>query len=522
MRRAFRSGLSVLCFALVSLRGWGQQEVFMPGKDAVGYSNVQTDSTQKAPEGYEGQTHKILATSSGNTPATDGRVFVMKILLSNEIKICPKADGTSEGDGEFSASVKYSDKQGNAGDITMDAKAKYKGKVGDDALLDGPVKADIDYTFSRSGSFPDKSGAIFSPPAVNVQQHVTMDVTVAMGMNGGPGLSGLAVSDVTQDKISNAFDAAAAVAFWGGVYYGVAETDWTQGGCVLVVFDPPSHTVKPPPGTQVKVKTQVQTKAGETTKAHLVNAQAFAGSSVDPAGGVSDVGAPMTFTYTAPSQKSTSVSEPGFQVDVVSRAGVAKDKTAGDWKAVLGKDWGGQITYSYTFSGDEGHNDLQTWSNSSTTFFAAVLKDGAAEASGHADETFISVDREKALRGGAIVLIPVGSSTTQGSAEGYSKGKAYVDIDTDTKKTYSIRLELGLIRPGKLHTVTCIREKCDAKDLPFNIAPAFPGLAAGEALDDPNHVHGSKTNVTHGLGRSRKGTRTETVTWDLAREGVKQ
>ena len=54
MRRVFRPGLAVLCFALVSLRGWGQQEVFVPGKDATGYSFSKTDAKVDAPEGYVG------------------------------------------------------------------------------------------------------------------------------------------------------------------------------------------------------------------------------------------------------------------------------------------------------------------------------------------------------------------------------------------------------------------------------------------------------------------------------------
>src|SRR6266478_5833804 len=103
MRCAFRAGLSAICFVVFPLASWGQQEVFVPGKDPGGYSISKTDSTEKAPEGYEGQTHKGTQTSTGNTPATDGRIFVLKTTLSNEIKICPKADGTSEGEGEFSA-----------------------------------------------------------------------------------------------------------------------------------------------------------------------------------------------------------------------------------------------------------------------------------------------------------------------------------------------------------------------------------------------------------------------------------
>src|SRR6266849_2306247 len=196
MRRVFRAVLAAICFVVFSLASWGQQEVFNAAKDGSGYwLTNKTDNKVKAPAGYVGDTDKSTQTYTGYTPPTAGRVFLMKMTLGNQIKICPKADGTSEGEGEFSFSLKYSDEQGNAGQMTMDAKAKYKGKVGDDALLDGPVKADIGYTFSQSGSFPDKSGAIFSPPAINVQQHVTMDVTVMSGMDVMPGLSGAAVSD---------------------------------------------------------------------------------------------------------------------------------------------------------------------------------------------------------------------------------------------------------------------------------------------------------------------------------------
>jgi hypothetical protein len=42
----------------------------------------------------------------------------------------------------------------------------------------------------------------------------------------------------------------------------------------------------------------------------------------------------------------------------------------------------------------------------------------------------------------------------------------------------------------------------------------------GGALDDANHVHGTKTVVKSGLGRIGNGTRTDTITWDLARKGT--
>ena len=521
MRCAVRFALIAVSFlpgfVVFPLQGRAQ-EIHIPGA-GEGYSISTLDSpSQPAPPGYQGRTDKSTHTAAGRTPATDGRLFITKITLGNEVKDCPKADGTAEGDGVFSVTLDYSDRQGNKGNISMNAIAKYKGKVGDDAMLDGPVKADIDYTFSQSGSFPDANGAIFSPPGIHVEQHVTMDVGVAPGME-MPSLSGFKVSDLAQGHFSNAFDAAAAVAYWGGVYYGIAETMWVQGGCVLVVFDPPSNTREPALGTQVKVKTQVMTKTGEITKASLLNARAFHGS-IDPGGGASDVGAPMTFTFTAPSVKPPSDgTKPGFNVDALSRAGGATDRMGGKWETGLGTDWSGQITYTSTYSGDQGQNELQTWSLSNSTFFMVTVKEGVAEALGRAEQTDIRANRHKALQGGAIVVLPDNSDTSHGSAEGGTKGKVRVDIDTD-KKRYWIRLDIGSIAAGKQVTLGCIRERCDTTELPFYVVPNFSGLEG--TLDDANHLHGTKTQVKTGLGRSGSGTGTDTLTWDLARKGTTQ
>jgi hypothetical protein len=504
----------LLGFAVFPLQGWAQ-EIHFPGA-GDGYSVSQTDSDQAAPSGYEGRTEKSTITAAGRTPATDGRLFTEKITLSTEVKDCPKADGTAEGDGLFAVTLDYSDKQGNAGAIVMSANAKFKGKVGDDGLLDGPVKADIDYSFSQSGSFPNASGAIFSPPGIDVQQHVTMDVGVALG-TGMPSLSGFTISDLAQGHFSNAFSAAAAVAFWGGVYYGIAETKWTQGGCVLVVFDPPSNTREPVLGSQVKVKTQVRTLTGEITKAQLLNARGNHGT-VDPGGGPSDAGAPMIFTYTAPNEKPpVDVLKPGFSVDATSRAGNAVANMGGKWETGLGTDWTGQVTYTSTYSGDQGQNELQTWSFSYSTFYMVTVKEGVAAAFGHAEETDNRENRHRALEGGSIVVLPDNSGSSHGSAGGTAKGKVGVDINANTK-TYSIRLEVGSIPAGKAVTVGCIRGRCDTTELPFYVAPDLSML--GGALDDANHVHGTKTVVKSGLGRIGNGTRTDTITWDLARKGT--
>jgi hypothetical protein len=518
MRPALRTGLALLCFALASGRSWGQQEVFNAAKDGSGYRLTnKTDDKVKAPAGYVGDTDKSTQTYTGYTPPTAGRVVFMKMTMGNQIKICPKADGTSEGEGEFSFSLRYSDDQGNVGQMTMDAKAKYKGKVGDDALLDGPVKADIDYTFSQSGSFPDQSGTIFSPPAMNVQQHVTMDVTVMPGMDVMPGLSGAAVSDVLQDKISNAFDAAYAVAFWGGVYYGVAETMWTQGeaGCVQVVFDPPSHTVNPPPGTQVKVKAQVMARDGEITKAQLGNVQAYAGSDVSPGGGFSDVGTPMTFTYTAPIDKPAYPSKPGFAVDVVSRAGVAKNKGSGVWEAGLGKDWSGTMSCRLEAWGDGGSNPPWGYSfNSAVGQITINVVDGVGTLVGYGEGKHEAESRQGVWDGTTKLI---SRTSSEGSASGVLLTKIRIDIDKESGK-YSVDLDASSLIVGKEHWMDCGPDGCKEGDRDF---PVNAGGCRGSGdLSDPNHVQGSWSDLKSNVGSSGKGKLLETITWNFVRQGA--
>jgi hypothetical protein len=522
MRSAAKFVLVAVSFVVgpvvFSLPGWAQQQVVhVPATGDPNYSFSKTESSQDAPSGYEGRTNNSTRTSAGRSPATDGRVFVQKISLGNEIKNCPQADGTAEGDGLFTASVEYNDKQGNRGHIAMTARAKYKGQVGDNALLEGPVKADVDYTYSVSGRFPDQNGLIFSPAPVNAQQHVTTDVGVVPGLD-PPTLSNFKASNLEQGNFSSAFGAAIAVAYWGGVYYAIAEYKWIHDGiCVSVVFDPPSYTQQPAPGTQVKVKAQVKTMTGEVTKANYVKVSPYLGTVVPLSGG-SDVGTPLTFTYTAPSKKPAGPNaQLGFAVEVTSRAGATGTKSV-PWLADLGTDWSGQITYTSTYTGDQGQNDLQSWSSSNATFFTVAVKDGAATADGNSEETYIRINLHKVAQDGKVVLQPDNSDTTHGTASGEKHGKVSVEMDT-SKKTYSIKLDVGVLPPGHAQTVSCMRDKgCDTTETPFYVVPDFNRLAG--SFDDPNHVHGSRTDVTHELGRGRNGTRTDTLTWDLARKGT--
>src|SRR5450432_2138454 len=249
MHRAARIALATVCLVVFSHRSWAQQEIMSPKENEPGYTSAKTrDDSQPAPDGYEGRTETGERTWTGTTPATAGRRFVMDFTLANEIKVCPKADGTAEGDGQFSLTAKYTDTKGNAGTLIMRADAKYKGQVGDDAQLQGPVTADIDYSYSVTGNFPDKSGAIFTPTPIYVEQHIKMEVGVVMGMD-VPKLGAMSGGDPTQSHYAEAYGAGMALTFWGGVYFGIAELRWTKGECVEVSFDPPSNTVQPALGT---------------------------------------------------------------------------------------------------------------------------------------------------------------------------------------------------------------------------------------------------------------------------------
>jgi hypothetical protein len=182
-------------------------------KEGEGYQITKTDSSKKAPSGYEGRTDTSTQTAVGNTPATMGKRVVSHFTLSNQIKTCPSADGAAEGDGVFSLTVDSTDAQASGTStvhIEMRAQAKYKGQVSDDAYLDGPVKAEIDYTYTQSGSFRGANGAIATPAGSNVAQHVTIQFAVTKDV-GAPDIGAFAGGDPTQGHYSEAFSAGTAL-----------------------------------------------------------------------------------------------------------------------------------------------------------------------------------------------------------------------------------------------------------------------------------------------------------------------
>src|SRR5215510_15115138 len=164
------------------LRSWSQGvPITIPKKGDPGWTITQVDSSRNAPSGYEGRTDSSTMTAVGNAPETAGKRIVVRFELGNEIKTCPDADGTAEGDGVFSMSIDSTDTQPTGTTrqhVEMRTKGKYKGEVGDDAWIKNPVKAEIDYTFTLSGSTRAAGGGITTPAGSNVSQHLTFPFSV--------------------------------------------------------------------------------------------------------------------------------------------------------------------------------------------------------------------------------------------------------------------------------------------------------------------------------------------------------
>lgn len=515
-QRHWQRALWVCASLSVATLAWGQaqQHIQVPGPDE-GYTITRNgESNVRAPEGFEGYTDTSTQTAIGNSPYTTGKKYVTHFVMSNQIAVCPGADGIVEGQGEFSVSFEYSDAQANTTShlqTEMHARAKLRAKVGDDAMIDNPVYAEIDYHFTQTGSMRDRGGAIVNSPPVDDAQHVSISFAVQPGLMEAPKFEDFSGGDPTKGHLDQAFAAGTALTYWSGIYYAFAETEWRQPGkCVTVVFNPPSNSRQPVLGGDTKVKAEVKTKGGEVTRGTYEAKTEVDAGSVSPGGGTSNLGSPLEFTYTAPNKK---VKKAGFKVTVVSRAGVG----AGDWDTGLGTGWSGQITCSRVTSGDEGHNDLQTWSNYEATNITIDVKDGVGKVSAFSEQKNLRINKQNALRGGKIILIDDNSDDSQGSDEGNGDAKVTVFIDKPTN-TYTISPEFRPFEPGHLHTVSCIKTNCKTLDQPYYVQSIIPGLSG--KVDDPNHLHGTQSSVTENLGRAKNGKQTFTLTWDLARQGT--
>jgi hypothetical protein len=512
MRSLANFALVALYLVVYPLRAWGQVEF---PKASDGYHITQPpDVSRAAPAGYEGRYDEATKTAEGNTPATVGKRYVVHFILSNQVKTCPLANGRSEGEGVFAVSFDFTNTRPNEGStlhIGMRANARYTGKVGDNAVMDGPVNAEIDYTFNQSGSMRGPNGALATSAPSDVAQHITIPFTVVPGM-AAPNIGPFAGGDPLHGHYAQAVGVGTALVYWAGIYYSIAETKWLQENtCVQVAFDPPSNSRQPVLGGEAKVNAQIKTKGGEIVKGNFDVVRARAGG-VLPGNGPSDTGAPLKLTYTAPNER---VNNTGFVAHAKSRAGVAE----GEWKTGLGTGWSGQISVSKVDQGDEGNTELQDWSNYEATRITIDVNNGVGTANGFHESRHSGVNRRKALRGGAIVLLFDNSASNGGMVEGSSKATADVNFNKTSGK-YFVGVGYDPFPAGTQHVNRCIREKCEDSDSPLYIEGLLQPMSG--AIDDLNHVHGTQNSVTSHLGRSGNATQTFTMIWDLSRRGTTQ
>ena len=486
----------------------------VPSSESEGYKITKIESSQPAPEGYQGRTDKSTQTAIGNTPATAGKKFVSEFTMSNKIKSCPLADGTSEGEGLFFVAVAYSDSTATgigSGRIEMQARAKYKGKVDDQAVLIAPVKADIDYSYTETGNMRAANaahGPIATAAATPIAQHFSIDVTPVHGL-GAPDVGAFHGGDPTSGQLAQAYSVGTALGYWAGFYYSAAELQWRNPNrCVQISFDPPSNSRKPVPGSNMKVNAQVKTRTGEPTAASFRDGRPVLGGAVYPGTGSSDAGMPMTFTFTAPPQHADSA---GFIVGALSRAGIAEEK----WVTGLGSEWSGRISYSEISGGDDGSEELASWSGHSTFQISIVVKNGVGIAESNLERTGATQLRRRALRGGTIVLLDEHSTSSELSGAGSAPATVSVDFNK-ASGTYAVMVNTKG-GTGAVHESNCDDGRCTEKSPPYSFG-GLPGI--GGKFDDLNHVSGSQSHQTTGLGYSHRGTATVTLTWDLAREGT--
>ncbi len=487
------------------------QPVLIPTKDD-GYAISQPpESAQKAPSGFVGQTDTSTLTAVGNTPATMGRRVVARFKLSNKIQTCPDGDGAAEGEGELSVTVDSTDQNENSSKrFVMQARAKYKGRVNDDAYLDGPVIAEIDYT--QSSTIRGANGAFLSSPGGGAAQHVRIPFVVSRGMS-SPNFGPFSGGDPSHGQVLEAYSVGMGLAYWAGIYYSEAQFKWRSGICAEVSFDPPSRTKRPPPRTEVKVKAHVKSKRGEIVKAHFQGV-AFTGGSVNPPDGWSSDTLPLTFTYTAGTQQ---LATTGFKALATSRAGIA----IADWSATLGTDWTGHIECSQILAGDSGQNEQQSWSYSGATRYSVDLQPGAAWARGYSDQRGFRQNLRPVVQGGQASLIFDNSDSLHGVAQGERQAIVIVELDT-VKGTYQIKIEHRPFDPGQLQSVMCsARQGCQEQSLHFSVQSCLPpGANISGQFVNPNELSGSMDDVKTGLGRARNGTQTWHVSWHLSRQGT--
>ena len=454
MVRVATLALVALCLAALSPRVSAQDLEFP--KESDGYTMTPKppkSSSENAPAGYTGRTEKMTETLVGNRPETNGRSFTGDFVMANKFRDCPNADGTEEGDGEFTVSGTFT--HGSAASkFSMSAKAKYTGKVGDDAFFDGPVTADIDYTYTISPASGPRIDPI-SPQPIHESQQISIKFEVARGKFDAPTIGAFSGGDPSKGHLKEANAMGLFLTYWGGVYATLAEVNWlSPGKCVQVAFDPPSFSRQPVPGSNVKVNAFIKTLGGQGVRGKFPEVTAFShDESVSITSSATDPGSPAIFYYTAPNKK---LPHMGFGVSATSRAGVAK----GNWETGLGTDWSGQITVSKVSPGEDRHSDLQNGTHYEATTITVNVQNGVGTANGFSEiHGYLESKHYVADGNGQSHKEFDYGNTDEATVQGQVKATVGVLVN-EALGHYSVSMNLGQFPVGTRHTTSCQRDKC--------------------------------------------------------------
>jgi hypothetical protein len=518
MHRVVGFALLALCSLALPLRS-SAQDIEIP-KESDGYTMTPKppiNSDENAPAGYTGRTEKMQINLVGNKPETMGRTYKADFTLANKVRNCPRADGTEEGDGEFTVTGTFTHTMPSgttaSNVFSMSAKAKYKGKVGDDSFLDGPVTADIDYTYTITAGSGNRIDPT-APAPIYVAQHITTQFEVARGKIDTPKIGAFAGGDPTKGQLNRANIMGLILTYWGGVWYTFAQVNWlSPGRCAQVVFDPPSYSRQPVLGSDVKVNAYIKTWGGEGARGIFPEVKPYnpGSESVAITSSATDPGSPAIFTYTAPNKKING--RTGFGVSGTSRAGSAN----GNWDTGLGTDWSGQITVSQVSPGEDRNSDLQTAYHREATRITINVKDGVGTADGFSEIHGSEENRHYVAANGTKHIEFDNSGTDEAMAGGQAKATVGVTFDAATGH-YSITTSIGPFPVSTRHTSSCIRAKCTSQDSPYSV-PALL-MTGGGKTTDLNHVSGS-IDLAPPLFPGASPTKGSYIlTWDLARTGT--
>jgi hypothetical protein len=192
--------------------------------------------------------------------------------------------------------------------------------------------------------------------------------------------------------------------------------------------------------------------------------------------------------------------------------------------------WSGQIHYLKQFTGDEGSNELQDWSNQSLATSTLTVHNGVGSLRGSIGGKSQSQTRIRVATGGGGVTHRKESSDSE---ETTGAGTVPLTLEiaiNDAAGTYAISLgsvngKDGMPLPAqgtaKSTWTQCTRDDCKSGETNTPYIPTLPSLdpLAGKLKGDPNHIQASYFDRKDQKGFSKKGVMIETMFVDLWRTG---